>query len=348
MVDFLFKQGDFEILADNVGALMPPAMNQLVKKCGCVSHQSFEVSTKTPEEFIGALIEMKHWSVLEHSWFTFQIKVKNKYKQRDLELELLQSNHLFCLDEVDQSIFISGNSRMFNEAYLRNKDSEIINNLMVYLSNYNSVLFPIKTIYWLPTNRYSLIFNPTFSNKSLILHHRAMTVLFNNVSRGFTHEDVRSRNGHNKVASYTQESTRYVNPMRKGGFKFILPYQEIDVTQKINLDTGEETIASFTSKIEKMYVALIALGLKAEEARQWLPIGIKSQIVQTFNLDEWRHWFFIRTQKAAHPEIRFVACNLLQEVQSRLPQIFDDFEIQVDKNNSNFTIYQGQESIELI
>jgi len=345
MTEILFKKGSFVILEDDVSKLTPEQMNWLIKRCGTISHQSWETSRKTPEEFIKMLYEIKHFSVIEHSWFTFKIDAgHNPNYKKGIKLALLEGNHLFCLTERPREIIVSGNARMFIEAYLRNPNT-ITANLLNFLHEENPILFLLK-----PSEQYTKTINfsnkPTLETKEEILTHRAMTVLFNNCSRGFTHENVRSRNGHNKIVAYTQESTRYVNPSQKGGFKFILPYRCLNLNQKLHLKNQEISIEEYIAIMERIYSELIQLGLQPQEARQWLPIGIKSQIVQTFNLAEWRHWFLIRTQPAAHPEIRYVACNLLHEFQKRIPGIFD-FEFK-EEHGSEFTIFTNEELKELV
>jgi len=335
MAEILFQKGSFEILEDNVGNLPPEKVNLLIKRCGTISHQSWKTSRKTPEEFIKMLYSIGHLSVIEHSWFTFKINIEHELDKKVIKLALLEGNHLFCLTMRAREIIVSGNARMFNEAYRRNPNI-ITANLLNFLHQENSILFPLK-----PSKDYikkmKFSYNPTLKTKGEILTHRAITVLFNNCSRGFTHESVRSRNGHNKIVAYTQESTRYVNPTQKGGFKFILPYRTMDWNQKIHLKDMNITIKEYIEMTEQAYTELIQLGLRPQEARQWLPIGIKSQIAQTFNLAEWRHWFLIRTQLAAHDEIRYIACKLLHQFQNRIPGIFD-FEFKKE-DGSEFAIF---------
>jgi len=65
--------------------------------------------------------------------------------------------------------------------------------------------------------------------------------------------------------------------------------------------------------------------MKPEDARQVLPIAIKTQLVVKANMTEWRHIFKMRCDKYAHWEIRGVMLNLLTEVKKRVPLIFDDY-----------------------
>ena len=154
-----------------------------------------------------------------------------------------------------------------------------------------------------------------------VLEHSAMTVEFNNVSRGFTHELVRHR-----LAAYTQESTRYVD---ESNFLVVIPPDKNadERLVELNLPNGMKAKVSFQEWMdlnEQMYRGLRKADWIPQDARQVLPIGIKSQIVITCNFREWRHIFKLRTASGAHWEIRRVMLNLLSEVKKKLPIIFDD------------------------
>lgn len=154
-----------------------------------------------------------------------------------------------------------------------------------------------------------------------VLEHSCMTVEFNNVCRGFTHELVRHR-----IAAFTQESTRYVD---ESNFRVVVPPDKDPDEKIVELDfpDGTKIKVSFREWMElneQMYRGLRKANWVAQDARQVLPIGIKSQIVMTANFREWRHVFKLRTAPNAHWEIRRVMTNLLNDVKQRIPVIFDD------------------------
>jgi len=160
-----------------------------------------------------------------------------------------------------------------------------------------------------------------------VLEHSCMTVEFNDLSRGFTHELVRHR-----LASFTQESTRYVD---ENIFKIVIPPGKnpdeklVDITLPNNAKQ-KISFREWAELNEQMYRGLRTAGWMPQDARQILPIGIKSQIVVTANLREWRHILKLRCAIDAHWEIRKVMVDLLKEVQQRVPVIFDDFKISED------------------
>lgn len=357
MANLLYMKGSFKVLSDDLDRLSTEETNQLIKTAGTTCYQARETSKKTPEEFIRSAQKSSHFSVLEHSWRTVEIDF-GKVSKETLHLygyELYSANNLFCITERPNSLLVSGNSRMFNEAlaHVGKNGSGLVHSVSCALHDENPILF--RSGFFESVDR-KIILHPALKDKREMLVHRAMTVEFNDCSRGFTHETVRSRNGHQKIASYSQESTRYVD-YAKGEenldefqIRFIRPYTGCLVIGKpVEFSTDGHnysfTPEQFTNLMEGWYRALRKnVGLKPEEARQWLPIGIKAQIVQTYNLNEWRHWFLLRTQSAAHSEIRFIAVNLLKEVQKRIPNVFDDFLVNTSEGNY-YALYRGDDPL---
>ena len=134
--------------------------------------------------------------------------------------------------------------------------------------------------------------------------------------RGVSHEIVRHR-----LAAYTQESTRYCN-YTKGKFG-----RELTVIEPCFWTQDDDKYQVWKRTIEQIeagYNKLIELGATPQEARTVLPNSLKTEIVMTMNLREWRHFFTLRTSKAAHPQMREVAIPLLKEFQKLIPVVFDD------------------------
>ena len=144
-----------------------------------------------------------------------------------------------------------------------------------------------------------------------VIEHIVISVKFI-CDRGVTHELVRHR-----LASYTQESTRYCN-YSKRGTTFIKPsfWDEKDVEY--------ETWSSAMAYAEKAYNSLISNGAKPEQARSVLPNSVKTEIICTANLREWRHILKLRTSKDAHPQMRQIMAPLLKEFRQYLPSLFND------------------------
>ena len=154
-----------------------------------------------------------------------------------------------------------------------------------------------------------------------VLEHGTMTVRFI-CDRGVTHEIVRHR-----IASYSQESTRYCN--YKGGVTFVIPpwidiepgEYEYGIT---GFDHAVQVWFDLCNRAEDAYKALLRKEWSSQQARSVLPNSLKTEIVMTANLREWRHVFTLRCSKAAHPQMRELMIPLLKECKVLMPTLFED------------------------
>lgn len=145
--------------------------------------------------------------------------------------------------------------------------------------------------------------------------------------RGISHEIVRHR-----IASYSQESTRYCNYSKgKHGNEItvIRPYfwepEKGDcVAVREHKERCRMIWVSGITLAEKTYMQLLGAGASAQEARSVLPNSLKTGIIMTANLRSFRNFFQQRTPKAAHPQMREIARPMLDEFKRRIPLIFDD------------------------
>ncbi|MDY3080461.1 MAG: FAD-dependent thymidylate synthase [Oscillospiraceae bacterium] len=153
------------------------------------------------------------------------------------------------------------------------------------------------------------------SGHESVIEHEKITVKII-CDRGVTHEIVRHR-----IASYSQESTRYCNYSKdKFGneLTFIKPVFWPENSREY------EIWESQMQAIEDSYIKLLQLGATPEQARSVLPNSLKTEIVVTMNLREWRHFFKLRTSKHAHPQMREISIPLLEKMCELFPPIFED------------------------
>lgn len=155
-----------------------------------------------------------------------------------------------------------------------------------------------------------------------VIEHEAVTIKMI-CDRGVTHEIVRHR-----LASYSQESTRYCN---YAGDKFNNQISVIDIASGFQYDLSKENDrAKYQVWIKAMedteaaYFRMLELGATPQEARSVLPNSLKTEIVMTMNLRTWRHFFRLRADSHAHPQMREVAEIALKEFQEKLPVFFSD------------------------
>lgn len=136
--------------------------------------------------------------------------------------------------------------------------------------------------------------------------------------RGVTHEMVRHR-----IASYTQESTRYCN-YSKDKFGNELTFIRPSWCGISGRDTRYDHWYNAMTNAEISYLTMIESGAKPQEARSVLPNSLKTEIVMTANLREWHHFFTLRTSKGAHPDMQVIANMLLNEFRSHIPVVFEN------------------------
>lgn len=152
-----------------------------------------------------------------------------------------------------------------------------------------------------------------------MLEHNNITVRFI-CDRGVSHELVRHR-----LASFAQESTRYCNYSKdKFGneLTFIKPCFWNNETN-VNYLNWENVLKN----VECAYFSMLKCGATPQEARSILPNSLKTEVVMSANIRELRHFFKLRCDKVAHPQMRELAIPLCKELQEKIPVVFDDIKL---------------------
>ncbi len=149
--------------------------------------------------------------------------------------------------------------------------------------------------------------------------------------RGVSHELVRHR-----LFSFAQESTRYCNYSKNDvGLTFILPswfdtsiigeYRPVgDCRWKDESSSPEIIWFNACADAERYYLYLLKEGWSPQQARSILPNSLKTEIVITGNLREWRHFFGLRLAKDAHPQMKEVAWQAFDMLYEQIPLVLDD------------------------
>ena len=231
----------------------------------------------TAEDFVNRLVESKHGAMLEHGTI---------YMQIDSFLDIPEDKKLDKrVHQYDSNRFTKVNSMYIGQGCWR---YYITTNLRVLVEND-----------WLDDLKY--VCRPTE------YHAKRVMVRFI-CDRGVSHEIVRHR-----VMSFAQESTRYCNYSKdKFGqeLTFIEPAWEFPSSDIINI---KERFEAILGEAEANYMELITLGFKPQEARAVLPNALKTEIVVTAFIDDWKHFFELRCDSAAHPDIRKLALDLQKQ-----------------------------------
>ena len=147
-----------------------------------------------------------------------------------------------------------------------------------------------------------------------VIEHSSVSVRLV-IDRGISHEVVRHR-----LCAFSQESTRYANYAKD---KF---GNEITVIRPFFWEEDSEKYQAWKKAMEyaeKAYLNLLDMGAKAQEARSVLPNSLKTDLIVTANMREWRHIFKLRCSKASHPQMREIMLPLLVAFHERIPVLFD-------------------------
>ena len=234
----------------------------------------------TAEDFVNMLMKSGHGAMLEHG---------TVYMQIDSFLDIPEDKKLDKrVHQYDSNRFTKVNSMYIGQGCWR---YYITTNLRVLVEND-----------WLDDLKY--VCEPTE------YHARKVTAKFI-CDRGVSHEIVRHRGLYGM--SYAQESTRYCNYSKsKFGqeLTFIEPAWEFPSSDIINI---KERFEAILGEAEANYMELITLGFKPQEARAVLPNALKTEIVVTAFIDDWKHFFELRCDNAAHPDIRKLALDLQKQ-----------------------------------
>ena len=258
-------------------------INKSIELVGRVSHKSEDrITEDSAKTFVERMMNMKHLSTCEFGTVYLYIdyhnpsfgKIIDKYNSN--EYSKLVIDNLF-----PDKAYITTNYRVLIE-----------NN-------------------WLDDLKY--LCEPT------VFHHKRYTVKFI-CDRAISHEFVRHRK-----FSFLQESTRYCN-YSKGKFNneltFIIPYWIDDIEEKSYISFVEYHPTKYDpAKLwfdvcmnsEDTYIDLLDKGWKPEQARNILPLSLKTELYICGFAEDWGQFFELRCAANAHPQARELAIPLKEE-----------------------------------
>lgn len=243
----------------------------------------------TAEDFVGMLMKSGHGAMLEHGtvYLTITYDPEN-IEDRKLLSKYWKNSYTKVISKILESPDL-------NKSLSEQKIGESIK--------------VTKAIAYITTNLRVLVENDWLDDLKYVCepteyHAKRVMVRFI-CDRGVSHEIVRHR-----VMSFAQESTRYCNYSKdKFGqeLTFIEPSWEFPSSNIVNT---RERFEAMLKEAEANYMELITLGFKPQEARAVLPNALKTEIVVTGFIDDWKHFFELRCSNAAHPDIRKLALDL--------------------------------------
>ena len=123
-----------------------------------------------------------------------------------------------------------------------------------------------------------------------------------------------------RTFSVAEQSTRYCDLTKDkfgGGLTFIKPaWRQKD---KHGFILSFDNYDAFFADCEQTYKQLRQQGWRPEQARQVLPLGLKTQAVYTAFVDDWEHFLRLRADNVsgkAHPNIQLVAKKIKEIIKT--------------------------------
>ena len=277
----------FEILEQAPGI---QGVKKQIERAGRTCYKSEDKITDTScEEFVSRMVNSGHGAMLEHGTVYLFIKVSAYDQSLIYHIQEYENNSYSRViylgtDDNEKTEFkdVLGNPATGDMQYV------ITTNYRVLVENG-----------WLDDLQYQC--EPTEH------HEKRITVKFI-CDRGVSHEFVRHR-----VSSFAQESTRYCNYMKdKFGTSVSFIYPEW-LQDSEYLEFEEDCRI-----LEIMYAKWINKGWTAQQARYFLPTGVKTELIMTAFVSDWNHFFDLRCHSTAHPQARELAIPLKEKLNEYL------------------------------
>lgn len=253
-----------------------------IEMAGRICYKSTRSEGQTALNFVDKLIFMKHNAMLEHG--TIYLKIPQD------KVNIISKYQYDPYSKV---------------AYHESDFAYITTNYRVLIENY-----------W--TDDIDYLCEPTK------YHQRRITVHFI-CSRAIANEFTRHR-----VFSFAQESTRFCNYSKEkfgSDIIFICPSwiekpTEITPNNELYLLAGhydrENKVDRFLASLVESkyaYLTLLDRGCKPQEARDVLPLALKTELIMTGFKDDWEYFFRLRSSKIAetgmpHPDASILVDDL--------------------------------------
>ena len=259
-----------------------PGIDGIYKMIECAGRVCYKSEDKITEDsaksFVDRMIKSKHGAMLEHG--TVYLKIQANY------------------DTANQTWNIPQN--FFPFLFERNKYSKV-----------NKIESEDICDWYITTNMRVIVEHNLYDCLKYVcepteMHEKRITARFT-CDMGVGREITRHR-----TLSFAQESTRYCN-YSKSKFGAELTFIRPEWYKK-TLENTHAGFERFLKEAQEIYIALLDQGYTAQEARQVLPLALKTEIVVTGFESDWEHFFELRTAKSAHPDCVKLAVELKQKL----------------------------------
>lgn len=252
-------------------------IKKFIERCGRVCYKSEDrITDDSYEKFVNMLVKRDHTRPLEFGTVHLQMYISDFYKLRDT----------LCINNI------------WNDQWIK---YHYAGNLTYVTTNYRYYLAIIKVF---PSAE------EDFDPQDDELYPKRYTVHFI-TSRGVM-DEFRTHVG----LSHLAESTRYC-AYNKNKFNnevtFVIPnWVNTNCPNKEQEGPSVASMEWSTAMLdaEASYMNLIKMGCTAQEAREVLPLSVKSELISCGFEDAWSNFFYRRCANDAHPMAREIAIPL--------------------------------------
>ena len=276
---------EIEFIDPKVELIPEIELKKKIELCGRVCYKSEDKITEgSADKFLKMIARNGHTSVYEHGTVYFNESRNHSNYDFLINHKLINSPYTFVAYTIGENIYTTNFRVIFNA--IKEIEKSLLKSNDQGEASGEEILE--KTLKWIDT--YGV--EPD-------KHIKRVSLRFI-VDRGVSHELVRHR-----VMSVSQESTRYVNYGNKG-FQFIKPAWW-DNAEDDNLDIKKAAVTKLCEESASTYNSLLKLGQTPQQARAVLPNAIKTEVVLTATIPQWKEWLTLRNSPAAHPDMQVVA-----------------------------------------
>ena len=308
-----------KILQQSANVLVPETPMKHIEKIGRICYKSEDkIADGTDKKFVERMFKSKHHAMLEHYRFIMEVSpmvyeplMAVTHPHIDMTHRTYAGKDRFVISFNARALTnIVEDSHAADFGVLPMAIASIRNELIAHIVReydcHELFGWNRNVVHMLSTGVEFIDNHPdAMSDEEWMIHGWMSGHMI--TDRGISHEIVR----HREETSFAQESTRYCN---YGNNKFGNEITVIDQGFEDHIRSKWECAMMY---FEEMYFGLLKCGLTPQMARSVLPTCLKTEIVMTAPMYEWKHFFDLRmhgTTGAPHLMIQDLSTMLYDKM----------------------------------
>lgn len=298
---------EINICSYAVEKITEPNPNKKLELCGRVCYKTEDMITETSyADMIKKLVNNGHWSVLEHSKIIVRGSRHNQIAEIVNENRFMDFGNSDNDDDDEELLKIKQNTYLDISPDL----TEVKGNIRAFMTIFKNYGDDLKVEAQIFKKRFPHIFFNVESHDdakpSIEIHDADCHTFRITCDRAVANEFVRHR-----MFSFSQESTRFCNYGKKP-MSFILPEPFPWASDK----NSSKYIKWHNSMqyAQDVYLSMIEDGCKPQEARSVLPCSLKTELIMSGELYQWKDFLRLRTASGVHPQALVIALEIKRQL----------------------------------